>query len=195
MGYPVWLHSIRERTSCEHWLFAVIAVVTSGCSDLQAQAVNATDYDLPSVPAAKHRDAVNPLLSSCTFVQKTGTLTVPLNAGETAFISKRLVNSAILVQGETCDDTSGATTVSAGSKNVKIINVKPDAPSGHAVDLSNSGEVVVIDVQNGTFGLATSPSYEFLSIWVVGGTRSMSSRHRVRKSLDAHAPPVKITLA
>jgi Ca2+-binding RTX toxin-like protein len=96
------------------------------------------------------------LASACNFVQKTGMLTVPLNPGEAVFISRRTVDSALLVQGETCVDASGTAAVAATANNVKTIDVKPDAPSGIVVDLSNSSEIVVLDISNGTFAAATS---------------------------------------
>jgi Ca2+-binding RTX toxin-like protein len=79
-----------------------------------------------------------------------------LNQGETAAVSKRSADSALLVQGDTCVDSGGTIPVLAVAPRVKTINIGADATSGIPVDISGSAEVVSLDFSSGAFALASS---------------------------------------
>lgn len=107
-------------------------------------------------PLAKYLENLTPLTTPCGFVSKTGIVTISLNPGETATISKRLPDSALLVQGDTCIDSSGTSPITALASRVKTINIGADATSGSPVDITYTAESVALDFSNGTFALASS---------------------------------------
>lgn len=132
----------------------VCALVSCGTANDQSpiHAASGTEES----PLAKYLSNTTPLATPCSFASKTATLTVSLNPNESVNIGRRSVDSALLVQGDTCVDSSVSPSVTAIAARVRIINVQADATSGSVVDLSGTSEVVVIDVSNGTFALASS---------------------------------------
>ena len=91
-----------------------------------------------------------PLATACSFVTSTGFATVVVAAGETAIISKRSVDSAILVNGVAC-----GTMTSANIKKVTVTG-------------STGTDVVILDFINDRFGTGTSANVAF-DINLTGG--------------------------
>lgn len=89
------------------------------------------------------------MIPSTTFA-----VTVEMAAGEIAVISKRAVDSALLVNGATCVDVVPTTPVTALTTKLKTIAVQPKV----AAALDASDEVVLLDIRNGTFALAGASS-------------------------------------
>lgn len=94
-------------------------------------------------------DALSPLATQCTFVG--GVMTVAVEAGETAVISKRVSDSAILANGEVCNDGSVggrgvAPNVTVTSSALKKISI---------VEATNGDQNLVLDFGNGVFAPST----------------------------------------
>jgi Ca2+-binding RTX toxin-like protein len=89
--------------------------------------------------------ALSPLVAPCTLAG--GLLTVTMAGGETAVVSRRASDDAILINGDLCPGASGATITTVASIRV-------------AEGASHGDEVVVLDFRNGLFALgkATAPN-------------------------------------
>lgn len=85
--------------------------------------------------------ALTPLTTACDFVAATGVATVVVEDGETAILSKRVVDNAFLVNGFACS--------TATSTNLKQIVVEENGSS-------TGDEVVVLDLINGLLGTGSS---------------------------------------
>jgi hypothetical protein len=94
-------------------------------------------------------DAVAPLATQCTFV--SGTMTVKVDAGETALITKRASDSAILANGEVCNDGSAGGRGVAPNVTVTSSTIKKLAVAEGTTGVQS----VVIDFGNGVYAPST----------------------------------------
>lgn len=86
------------------------------------------------------------LAADCTYAADTGIATVTVAADEVAVISQRVIDSALIVNGYTCDDANGDAALATRVKKI-------------AVNESGVGAVTVImDYINGTFARGISGS-------------------------------------
>ena len=90
-------------------------------------------------PFASLEENLTPLATDCTFVPSSGLMTVTIAAGETAIISKRAADSAILQNGAPCDNP-----VTSGT--LKRIEV----------NATGNNDTLVLDFTNGVFATGTS---------------------------------------
>lgn len=93
------------------------------------------------------RMAAEALLVPCQWDSVSGLMTVTVSDGETVTIGKRVVDSALVVNGEHCE--GGTAPVS----RVKKVLVQDD-PS----DFGYGSQTVVLDFANGVFAVATATS-------------------------------------
>lgn len=129
----------------------LVAVLEVGCGSTApaSQQLHASDG-----PLSQNLQNLTPLATPCSFGSRTGVITIALNAYESVFISKRAVDSAVLVQGDICLDNSGTTPVTAFASKVKTITIAADTSTG--ADLSGSAETVAMDESSGAIALAGS---------------------------------------
>jgi Ca2+-binding RTX toxin-like protein len=99
------------------------------------------DKESTDNPFAEIEASLTPLGTQCAFNATTGLLTVTVDDDETAIISKRAADSAILQNGEQCD-------VPATSTKVKRIEVTG----------STGDNIVILDFTNGVFATGTTSS-------------------------------------
>jgi Ca2+-binding RTX toxin-like protein len=104
----------------------------AGCS----ASTTPVSSDDPFQQAEEH---LTPLLAPCTFVASTGLMTVTVAAGETAIISRRAADSAILQNGASCDFLATSSTL----KRLAVVG-------------SGAAKTVILDFTNGLFGVGTS---------------------------------------
>jgi len=104
----------------------------AGCSATTSQVT--TDD-----PFQQAEEQLTPLVASCTFVASTGLMTVNVAAGETAIISRRAADSAILQNGASCDNLATSSTL----KKLMIVG-------------TGAAKTVILDFTNGLFGVGTS---------------------------------------
>jgi Ca2+-binding RTX toxin-like protein len=122
---------------------------------------NASDDELPvnddyrGVEAAAGN--LTGLATPCAFDTTTGIATVTVAATEVAVISKRVVDAALLVNGQACQTAAG--------NNIKKITVTG----------STGAETVVVDYSNGTFANG-SPTAAGIDIDLKGGTDTLGFR-------------------
>ncbi|AKU98158.1 Alkaline phosphatase [Labilithrix luteola] len=93
----------------------------------------------PDEPFAKVEAALTPLATACAFNATTGAMTVTIADGETAIISKRAADSAILQNGETCATVATSTTL----KKITVTG-------------SSGTNALILDFTNGLFALGTT---------------------------------------
>jgi len=105
----------------------------AGCSTSTSAPVASDD---PFQQAEEH---LTPLAGTCTFVVSSGLMTVNVAAGETAIISRRAADSAILQNGASCDNLATSSTL----KKLAIVG-------------SGAAKTVILDFTNGLFGVGTS---------------------------------------
>src|SRR6187200_237391 len=77
----------------------------AGCSSSTNAPVSTDD------PFQQAEENLSPLASTCTFVASSGLMTVNVAAGETAIISRRAADSAILQNGASCDNLATSSTL------------------------------------------------------------------------------------
>ncbi|MES1176425.1 MAG: calcium-binding protein [Myxococcales bacterium] len=90
-------------------------------------------------PFQAAEEKLTPLAAPCTFVVATGLMTVTVAAGETAIISRRAADSAILQNGASCDNLATNATLK------KLI-----------VNGTGTGKTAILDFTNGLFATGTS---------------------------------------
>jgi Ca2+-binding RTX toxin-like protein len=105
----------------------------AGCS---ASTTSPVASDDPFQQAEEH---LTPLAGTCTFVVASGLMTVNVAAGETAIISRRAADSAILQNGASCDNLATSSTLK------KLV-----------VNGTGAAKTVILDFTNGLFGVGTS---------------------------------------
>lgn len=113
----------------------MISVALGGCAAETPEKPSFNSDD----PFASLEENLTPLATGCTFVPSSGLMTVTVATTETAIISKRAADSAILQNGAACDNP-----VTSGT--LKRIEVNA---SGNNVTL-------VLDFTNGVFATGTS---------------------------------------
>ena len=107
----------------------------AGCSTSTTAPVATDD------PFQQAEERLSPLAGACTFVVNSGLMTVNVAAGETAILSRRAADSAILQNGASCDNLATSSTL----KKLLIVG----AGAGAA-------KTVILDFTNGLFGVGTS---------------------------------------
>ncbi|HEY6557642.1 MAG TPA: calcium-binding protein [Polyangiaceae bacterium] len=113
----------------------MISVALGGCASEAPEKPNSNSDD----PFASLAENLTPLATQCTFVASSGLMTVTIAAGETAIISKRAADSAILQNGAPCDNA-----VTSGT--LKRIEVTA----------TGNNDTLVLDFTNGVFATGTS---------------------------------------
>jgi Ca2+-binding RTX toxin-like protein len=104
----------------------------------------------------RDRQGLAPLASPCVFTVATGAMVITLAASEQGFLEKRASDSALLINGDTCNAVGGAIARSTTALSATITG-----------DV-NGGETLVLDYLNGPFlkGTALAPG---LVIDLAGG--------------------------
>jgi len=105
----------------------------AGCSASTSTAPVASDD-----PFVQAEENITKLTAPCTFVVSTGLMTVTVGANETAIISRRAADSAILQNGYACDNLA----TNSALKKIAITG--------------NASANVILDFTNGLFGVGTS---------------------------------------
>jgi len=156
--HPFVPHRIE---SAHAWLGAAALAFAGllGCTAASERDVATPAEPAGSGPLATYLGSVMPLTTPCGFDSKLGSVTISMTPAETAVVSKRSVDGAILVQGEPCTDSGVTPAVSATASRVKKILVTADASGGSPADLSGTSEVVIFDISNGPYAAATASSY------------------------------------
>ncbi len=113
----------------------MISVALGGCAAESAEKPSFESDD----PFASLEENLTPLATACTFVPSSGLMTVTVATTETAIISKRAADSAILQNGAPCDNP----VTSATLKRIEV------TATGNNVTL-------VLDYTNGVFATGTS---------------------------------------
>lgn len=117
-------------------LSCLVVFSLAGCSANTSSSPSVSDDPFQSA-----EEKLTPLAAPCTFVVATGLMTVTVAAGETAIISRRAGDSAILQNGASCDNLATNATLKK-----LVVN---GAASGAA-------KTVVLDFTNGYFATGTS---------------------------------------
>ncbi len=130
-------------------LAGILAACAAGADTTTApKSVDADD------PLADMTQNLSPLATQCTFNTTTGLMTVTVAAGETAVIARSAADSAILQNGQPCDNPVTATTL----KKITVTG-------------SSGDETVLLDFTNGLFALGTtSAASSGIAIDLGGGT-------------------------
>ncbi len=115
-------------------LSCLVVFSLAGCSGTSSPVVS----DDPFQAAEEN---LTPLGTACSFVAASGLMTVTVAAGETAIISRRAADSAILQNGASCDNLATSSTL----KRIQITG----AGTGAAKE-------VILDFTNGLFATGTS---------------------------------------
>ena len=114
-------------------LSCLLVFSLAGCSSSTTAAVKTDD------PFQQAEENLSPLTTQCTFVAATGIMTVSVAAGETAIISRRAADSAVLQNGASCDNLATSSTLK------KLI-----------VNGTGAAKTVILDFTNGLFAVGTS---------------------------------------
>ncbi len=119
-----------------------LTVLGAGCDASRSDVIE-TDPRFPGIEIATA--ALSAL--SCVFstANNANVVTVNMNAGDTALISSRTVDKALLVNGFTCATSDGSTLATAAS--LKRLNI---------VEVTAGAQTVILDFINGVFGGGTS---------------------------------------
>jgi|SRR5260221_10532474 len=131
-------------------LLAAFAVAC-GATPEESQSVDQASIDDPL--AAIVAQNLTALATQCQFNTTTGVMTVAVATGETAIISKRVADSAIVQNGWGCNNAATAGTV-------KKITV-----TGSAGD-----ETVIVDFTNGVFSTGTASATSGIAVDMGGST-------------------------
>ena len=110
----------------------LVVFALAGCSTT-TESVKSDD------PFQSAEEKLTPLATPCTFVAATGLMTVTVAAGETAIISRRAADSAILQNGASCDNLATSATLK------KLV-----------VNGSGAAKTAILDFTNGLFATGTS---------------------------------------
>ncbi len=157
--------SVRSSHLCVVGISALVAA----CSGAVVEAPKAPVSDDPL--AAMEAQGITALANAVTL--SGNTLTVTVRGGETALISLRPVDKAVLVNGLVTLDVKGLPAGATGAVAVKKIKVLEDS--------GNTGaKQVLVDYSNGTFATgakagATCPATEAAAaagIWLEAGTNA-----------------------
>jgi len=114
-------------------LSCLVIFSLAGCSSSTSTPVASDD------PFQQAEENLTPLAGTCTFVVSSGLMTVNVAAGETAIISRRAADSAILQNGASCDNLATSSTLK------KLV-----------VNGTGAAKTVILDFTNGLFGVGTS---------------------------------------
>jgi len=115
-------------------LSCLMMFALAGCSASTSTPVASDD------PFQQAEENLSPLTAPCTFVVASGLMTVNVAAGETAIISRRAADSAILQNGASCDNLATSSTLK------KLV----------VVGANGGSKTVILDFTNGLFGVGTS---------------------------------------
>jgi Ca2+-binding RTX toxin-like protein len=115
-------------------LSCLVIFSLAGCSSSTSAPVATDD------PFQQAEENLSPLAGTCTFVASSGLMTVNVAAGETAIISRRAADSAILQNGASCDNLATSSTLK------KLV----------VVGATGGPKTVILDFTNGLFGVGTS---------------------------------------
>src|SRR6478735_6812206 len=118
-------------------LSCLMLFALAGCSVSSSSAPVSSSSDDPFLQA---EEKLTPLATQCTFVVASGLMTVSVAGGETAIISRRAADSAILQNGQSCDNLATSSTLK------KLV----------VTGTGTSSKTVVLDFTNGLFGVGTS---------------------------------------
>jgi hypothetical protein len=137
------------RNPIGYLALSLLAAAFAGCSSTDTNPTSSAGSESNSGPLGRYLSQVIPLANPCTFVVSTGIATVSVEEVKDTLVvlSKRLVDSALLVNGLTCVEAS-SNTAAAGTA-LKSIVVQPKA----ATDLDGTAQTVLIDTRNGLFAL------------------------------------------
>jgi len=116
---------------------SLLAASVAGCAS-EPQTKTAASDD----PFQPLEENITGLGTACTWDSASGKLTVTVDDGEVAIIAKRVVDSAITVNGEGCTE---GTPLASKVKRIEISN-KDDAET----------EIVILDFTNGLFATGSS---------------------------------------
>jgi Ca2+-binding RTX toxin-like protein len=116
-------------------LTCLVVFSLAGCASGGSESVKSDD------PFQSAEESLTPLATQCTFVAASGLMTVTVAAGETAIISRRAADSAIVQNGASCDNLATSSTL----KKLVINGAATGAP-----------KEVVLDFTNGLFATGTS---------------------------------------
>jgi Ca2+-binding RTX toxin-like protein len=122
-------------------LAAAAPACSGGAEPAKAPAVGSDD------PFLAIEQELTPLASQCTFNTSTGVMGVAVATGETAIITRRAVDSAILVNGQQCTNPVTAATV----KRINVVG-------------TSGAQTVILDFTNGVFATGTTSTTS--GIWV-----------------------------
>src|SRR6478735_8676852 len=117
-------------------LSCLMLFALAGCS----VSTNTTPVASSDDPFQQAEEKLTPLATQCTFVVASGLMTVSVAGGETAIISRRAADSAILQNGQSCDNLATSSTLK------KLV----------VTGTGTSSKTVVLDFTNGLFGVGTS---------------------------------------
>lgn len=133
-------------------LAIALAAIIAGCSGAESNQALNTNID-PNDPYPESVYGLTPLPSSqITFDAASGLLSVDVNAGQTAYISRRGSDSAILV--------NSVATVGVNAKTVKRVEISP-----------TGANTVILDFTAGPFATQTSSvATTGIDVGATGGT-------------------------
>ncbi|HSO32921.1 MAG TPA: calcium-binding protein [Labilithrix sp.] len=117
----------------------MVAAMLAACGSSADKTTTPPAIDKDDPLASLEAQALSPLGTACTFNATTGAMVVTIAAGETAVIARSAADSAILQNGQPCDNPVTATTL-------KKITVTGSA----------GADTLLLDFTNGLFALGTS---------------------------------------
>lgn len=143
------------RTSVSKTTTLLMAATLAACTGRATETASVPSAPVdPNDPFAQIEQNLTALATPCTFNATTGLMTVVIATGETAILSKRAADSAILQNGFDC-------TTAVTSTKLKKISVTGSA----------GAETLVLDFTNGLFALGTSSAASSgIAIDLAGGT-------------------------
>jgi Ca2+-binding RTX toxin-like protein len=135
---------------------SLLAAAFAGCSstDTGSPSTSTSGGQEPLTgPLAVYQSKIKALTNACTYDSTTAqAVAVPLVAADTLVVlSKRAVDSALLVNGATCVDADGVTALTTKVKSISV------GPQTNAADVA-SDNTVLIDLRNGTFATKSGTS-------------------------------------
>ena len=121
---------------CKVGTYLLAATIAACASGPERTSPKGADYD---DPLAELDQSLTPLATQCTFNTTTGLMTVTIASGETAVIARSAADSAILQNGQACDNPVTATTL----KKITVTG-------------SSGDDTLLLDFTNGLFALGTT---------------------------------------
>ena len=131
-------HRVLNWLSRTSFAFAATLAACAGSTGDTARHAAKAPVD-PNDPFASIEQNITALATQCTFNTSTGLMTVTMAADEVAIISKRAADSAILQNGQPCDNPVTSATLK------KLV-----------INGSTGDETVLVDFTNGLFATGTS---------------------------------------